>query len=617
MKMPQIPNPLNLLKKDKTAKTAKSQANLEATRHTLAHLLAASVLELFPGSENSIGPAIENGFYQDFEIQGDLSDKDLPKIESLMRKKIAEWTGFEKRDVNLDEVIKLFPNNKYKCELASDFTKEGKELTLHNSINEKGEMLFLDLCRGGHVENPSKDIDPEAFKLSHIAGAYWRGDEKNKMLTRIYGLAFASKAELEAYEKMQEEAKKRDHRKLGKELGLFVFSDVVGKGLPLWTQKGATVRRILERFIIDEEIRRGYTHVITPDIASLELFKKSGHYPYYKESMYAPITIDDEQFMLRPMSCPHHFELYLNTGPHSYKELPLRYAEVVKLYRYEQSGELSGLIRLRTFSLADAHIICADPAQAKDEVRRALDLIEYCASKFGFEMGREYRYRLSLGDRTNKEKYYDSPAEWDVAEEKLREVLKERKCEYFEAPGEGAFYGPKIDVQMKNVNGKEDTAFTVQYDFCMPGRFKLSYVNQKGQEQQPIVVHRSSIGAIERILAFIIESTAGNFPFWLAPVQVKVLPITDTQKKYAEEVQGKLLEAGIRSEIDTRTESLGRKIRDAKMEKLPYLVVIGEKEQKEGKVTLESRAKDGEAKGESISLSVADLLARLAKENKV
>src|SRR3989338_2611200 len=253
MKMPQIPNPLNLLKKDKTAKTAKSQANLEATRHTLAHLLAASVLELFPGSENSIGPAIENGFYQDFEIQGDLSDKDLPKIESLMRKKIAEWTGFE-----------------------------------------KGEMLFLDLCRGGHVENPSKDIDPEAFKLSHIAGAYWRGDEKNKMLTRIYGLAFASKAELEAYEKMQERSEERDHKKIGRELGLFVFSDVVGKGLPLWTQKGATVRRILERFIIDEEIRRGYTHVITPDIANLELYKKSGHYPYYKESMYAPITIDDE-----------------------------------------------------------------------------------------------------------------------------------------------------------------------------------------------------------------------------------------------------------------------------------------------------------------------------------
>src|SRR3989344_4167368 len=383
--------------------------------------------------------------------------------------------------------------------------------------------------------------------------------------------------------------KDRDHKKIGRELDLFTFSDTVGKGLPLWTAKGATIRRVLERFITDEEIRRGYTHVITPDIASLNLFKKSGHYPYYKDSMYAPITIDDEEFMLRPMTCPHHFELYINTGPHSYRELPMRIAEIAKLYRYEQSGELSGLIRLRTFSLADAHIICADPSQAKDEVRRALDLIEFCTEKFGFSMGKEYRYRLSLGNRENKEKYYDNQGGWEIAEEKLREVLKERKCEYFEAPDEAAFYGPKIDVQMRNVNDKEDTAFTVQYDFCMPGRFNLKYVNQKGEEQQPIVVHRSSIGAVERILAFIIEHTAGAFPFWLAPVQVKVLPITDTQKKYAKEVQDKLVETGIRSEIDIRAESLGKKIRDAKIEKIPYLIIIGEKEQKENKVTLESR----------------------------
>ncbi|HEY4504909.1 MAG TPA: threonine--tRNA ligase [Candidatus Paceibacterota bacterium] len=605
-----IPNPIKLLRRNKP------QIDIEAVRHTMAHILATSVLELFPGSENSIGPAIDNGFYQDFEIVGNLSDKDLGRIEGRMREKIKEWVGFEKREIVVDEVIKLFPHNKYKRELASDFAKEGKDLTLHNSLNAKGEVVFLDLCKGGHVENPSKDINPDAFRLTHVAGAYWRGDEKNKMLTRIYGLAFNTREELDTHIKILEEAKKRDHRKLGSELGLFVFSDTVGKGLPLWTEKGATVRRILERFIVDEEIRRGYTHVITPDIASLELYKKSGHYPYFKDSMYSPITIDDEQYMLRPMTCPHHFELYLNSGTHSYRELPMRIAEVAKLYRYEQSGELTGLIRLRSFSLADAHIICADPNQAKDEVKKALDLIEFCADKFGFTMGKEYRYRLSLGDRGNKEKYYDSPENWTTAEDKLREVLKERKCEYYEAENEAAFYGPKIDVQMRNVMGKEDTAFTVQYDFCMPGRFNLTYVNQKGENQEAVVIHRSSIGCVERVMAFLIEHTAGNFPFWLAPVQVKVLPITDTQHKYSKEVFDKLITAGIRAEIDLRTESLGKKIHDAKIEKIPYLLVIGEKEMKNGTVTLESRELEaGGKKGET--MSVANLLTKLSKENLV
>lgn len=600
-----IPNPLKILSKEHKPKSAEE---LAPARHSLAHLLAAAVMEIYPDAKPTIGPAIDNGFYYDFEFSKPISDKDLAKIEEKMRELLPSWGGFTCKEATLDEAKELLKNNPYKLELVREVAEKGEKITFYTCGN------FTDLCRGGHIGNPSKDVPADSFRLSHIAGAYWRGDEKNKMLTRIYGLAFENKAALDAYIAMQEEAKMRDHRKLGKELGLFVFSDTVGKGLPLWTQKGATLRRVLERFIVDEEIRRGYTHVITPDLANLELYKKSGHYPYYKESMYAPITIDDEQFMLRPMTCPHHFELYLNTGAHSYRELPMRIAEVAKLYRYEQSGELSGLIRLRAFSLADAHIICADPAQAKDEVKRALDLIEYCAEKFGFTMGEQYRYRLSLGDRNNKEKYYDAPAAWDIAEAKLREVLKERKCEYFEAENEAAFYGPKIDVQMKNVNGKEDTAFTVQYDFCMPGRFKLKYVNQKGEEQEPLVVHRSSIGAIERILAFIIEHTAGNFPLWLAPVQIKILPITDTQHKYAEGVYEKLVEAGLRVEIDSRPESLGKKIREAKMEKIPYLAVIGEKEQKENSVTLESRDAGEKVKGETYS--IAKLLEKLAKENK-
>ena len=610
MKIPRIPNPMKLLRKMRKEngqdKIKPDPVKLEQIRHSLAHLFAAAVMELWPDTKRTIGPAIDNGFYFDFQFSNPINETDLSRIEKKMREILPTWTSFEKYELSAEEAKREYPDNPYKHELVDEFTKNGQKVNFYKS----GE--YWDLCKGGHVENPAKEIDPESFKLSHIAGAYWRGDEKNKMLTRIYGLAFESKDALNKYVAMQEEAKKRDHRKLGKELGLFVFSDVVGKGLPLWTAKGATIRRTLERFIIDEEIRRGYTHVITPDIASLNLFKKSGHYPYYKDSMYAPITIDDEEFMLRPMTCPHHFELYINTGPHSYRELPMRIAEIAKLYRYEQSGELSGLIRLRTFSLADAHIICADPSQAKDEVRRALDLIEFCTEKFGFSMGKEYRYRLSLGNRENKEKYYDNQGGWEIAEEKLREVLKERKCEYFEAPDEAAFYGPKIDVQMRNVNDKEDTAFTVQYDFCMPGRFNLKYVNQKGEEQQPIVVHRSSIGAVERILAFIIEHTAGAFPFWLAPVQVKVLPITDTQKKYAKEVQDKLVETGIRSEIDIRAESLGKKIRDAKIEKIPYLIIIGEKEQKENKVTLESRDN-----GNQGITSINDLLAKFQKENKV
>ncbi len=554
---------------------------LHDIRHSLAHFLAMAVLKHDPDAKLAIGPVIDNGFYYDFQLTRPISDSDLPALEAEMRKLISAKLDFVGKEISKDEALQMFAHQPFKKELVEDLVKEGHKLTAYTTGH------FTDLCRGGHVKNAS-EIPADAFKLDKIAGAYWRGDEKNPQLTRIYGLAFSSKHELDEYIKMQEEAEKRDHRKLGKELGLFIFSDVVGKGLPIWTDKGATVRRVLERFIVDEEIRRGYLHVITPDIANLELYKKSGHYPYYKDSMYAPIKIDDEEYMLRPMSCPHHFELYLSK-PRSYKELPMRIAEIVKLYRYEQSGELTGLIRVRSFSLADAHIVCTGPEQAASEVNGALDLIEYVASTFGLEMGKDYSYRLSLGDRTDGGKYYKDDQAWDVAEGYLREVLKKRGATFVEAPGEAAFYGPKIDVQMKNVRGKEDTAFTVQYDFVMPKRLNLTYKDADGQEKQAVVVHRSSIGAIERIMAFLIERFAGAFPLWLAPVQVTILPVSEKFKDYAMQVAGRLKAEDVRVEIDSDSETLGKRIRNAKLMKVPYILVIGQQEADAGTVTAESR----------------------------
>ncbi len=384
------------------------------------------------------------------------------------------------------------------------------------------------------------------------------------------------------------EPQDRDHKRIGKELELFTFSDTVGKGLPLWLPKGATVRRELERFIVDEEIRRGYLHVRTPDIAKLDLYKKSGHYPYYSDSMYAPIKIDDEEFMLRPMTCPHHFELYLSK-PRSYRDLPMRIAELAQLYRYEQSGELMGLQRVRTFCLSDAHIICKNEEEAVEEMGKALELIEYANTLFGLEYGKDYRYRLSLGDRANTEKYYKDDAGWEKAEDLLRQLMQARGVEFEEGKDEAAFYGPKIDVQMKNVNGKEDTAFTVQYDLSSPQRFELDYTGEDGQPHRAFVVHRSSIGAIERTMAFLIEKYGGAFPLWLAPVQVKILPIGEAHFLYATGVMDELKAANIRVELDISDETLGKKIRQAKTEKVPYIIVIGDKELADKQATLESR----------------------------
>jgi threonyl-tRNA synthetase len=576
-----------------------NQIDLTNSRHSTAHLLAAAVKQMWPNAKNAIGPAIENGFYQDFDM-GDvkISEEDLPKIEAKMRDLLKDWKPFKVREVSVEQAKKDFADNPYKLELIEEFAKQGKNITENDPGN------FLDLCKGGHAENPQKEM--QHFKLLSIAGAYWRGNEKNKMLTRIYGTAFPSKKELDEYLEMQEEAKKRDHKKLGKELDLFVFSETVGKGLPLWTPKGSTVRRILERFIVDEELKRGYLHVYTPDLASLALYEKSGHYPYYKESMYAPITIDDEKFMLRPMSCPHHFELYLSK-PHSYKELPIRYAELAKMYRYEHSGELAGLQRVRAFTLADAHII-ARQDQAAQEINSVLDLIEFIAKTFHLEQGVDFHYRLSLGERKEEKKYYKDDKAWDYAEEILRKVLKDRKSHFVEAPSEAAFYGPKIDVQMKNVNGKEDTAFTVQYDFVMPKRFNLTYINESGDEEQPIVIHRSSIGAIERVMAFLIEKYAGAFPLWLAPVQVALLPIADRHIAYAEELAKQLQTGGIRAEADTRSERLQAKIREATLQKVPFMGIIGDKEIENTLVSV--RKRNGEDLGQLKASAFQELILK-------
>ncbi len=579
------------------------KADLESARHSLAHLLAAAVKELYPNALPTLGPAIDNGFYYDFD---NLSDPDLPALEKKMRELLPSWTEFTSQEVSPNEAKEANEANPYKLELIDEIEKKGENITLYTSGG------FTDLCRGGHVENPAKEISKDSFKLSHVAGAYWRGDEKNKMLTRIYGLAFNTKEELDAYILQQEEAKRRDHKKLGRELGLFTFSETVGKGLPLWTPKGATIRRELERFIVDEEVKRGYLHVRTPDIARLELYKKSGHYPYYKESMYAPIKIDEDEFMLRPMTCPHHFELYLSE-PHSYKDLPMRIAELAQLYRYEQSGELSGLQRVRTFCLADAHIICANEEQAMQEINGALDLIEYITGILGLTHGTEYWYRLSLGDRTNPDKYYKNDAAWEKGETLLRELLEKRGATFIEAPNEAAFYGPKIDIQMRNVNGKEDTAFTVQYDFCMPERFKLVYTDADGKEKQAFVVHRSSIGAIERIFAFMIEHYAGAFPVWLSPVQVSALPISEKHLAYATEVVEALKKSGVRAELDESNETLGKKIRSWKISKTPYALVLGDEEV--GSNTLSVEKRDGTKEKVSLQEFVQKITSEISSRS--
>ncbi|PIQ69867.1 threonine--tRNA ligase [Candidatus Shapirobacteria bacterium CG03_land_8_20_14_0_80_40_19] len=556
-----------------------SSNKLEIMRHSTSHLLASAVIELWPDTKLAIGPAVKDGFYYDLEFASPVSDADLPKIEVKMAEIKARNLDFVKKEISSDEANKIFVDQPFKLELIEDLKKEGVKKVLTYSTGK-----FIDLCIGPHVENTS---DIGEFKLLSVAGAYWRGSEKNKMLTRIYGTCFPTQKELDEYLKFQEEAKKRDHRVIGKNLNLFVFSDLVGKGLPLFTEKGSVIRRELERFIVDEEIKRGYHHVYTPDLANVALYKKSGHYPYYKDTMYPVMKIDEEELILRPMTCPHHFQLYASR-PRSYKELPIRYAELAKQFRYEKSGELTGLMRVRLFCLADAHII-AQKDQAVTEINNVLDLIEDVASELGLQKSTNYRYRLSLGDKENEKKFYKDNESWDFAENVLRQVLVNRSAPFYEEKGEAAFYGPKIDIQMKNFAGIENTAFTVQYDFVMPKRFNLTYIDEKGKEKEPIVIHRSSIGAIERVMAFLIEHYAGAFPVWLAPVQVKVIPVSEKSLEYAKSVAEKLQNEEIRTELDDRNEKMQAKIRDAEMEKIPYMLIIGPKEAEDQSVSVRVR----------------------------
>lgn len=550
--------------------------DIQTARHSAAHLMAEAVQALFPGTKFGIGPAIEDGFYYDFDLPRPISPEDLPVIEEKMRELVKKGLAFNRESISKEDARQLFKDQPYKLELIGELA-DG-EITIYRSGD------FVDLCAGPHVST-TREIPADAFKLDKTAGAYWRGSEKNPMLQRIYGLAFSSRKELEEYLALQEEIKKRDHRRIGKDLELFVFSDLVGKGLPLFTEKGSVIRRELERFIVDEEIKRGYRHVYTPDLANIALYKTSGHYPYYKDTMYPPMKVDEEELMLRPMTCPHHYQLYASRL-RSYKELPFRIAELAKQFRYEKSGELTGLLRVRSFCLADSHILC-QPEQATDEIIHVLDLIEYVAGILGLDEGR--RYRLSLGDRKDTQKYYKDDAAWDYAEDVLRHVLMHRKADFFEAPNEAAFYGPKIDIQMKNFAGKEDTVFTVQYDFVGPKRFNLRYQDRDGQEKEPIVIHRSSIGAIERTMAFLIEHYAGAFPVWLSPVQVVIIPISDRHIEYARKVAAELKAAGIRVEVDEASERMNLKIRNAQMQKVPYMLVVGDKEMTAGEVNIRLR----------------------------
>jgi len=571
---------------EKLEKKSKGEQELWALRHTAEHVLHTAMQNLYPSLKKAMGPATDDGFYHDFDLDEKITEEDFPKIEKEMKRLIDANIPMVQKIILPDEAKKIFKDNPYKLEWIVDIEKRGEQV----STFAMGDT-DLDLCSGPHVPSTGSI---KAFKLLSVAGAYWHGDEKNKMLQRIYGTAFGSQKELDEWVVQQEEAKKRDHRVIGKNMDLFVFSDLVGKGLPLFTAKGATIRRELERFIVDEELKRGYQHVITPPLAKTELYKTSGHYPYYKDTMYPVMKVDEEELILRPMTCPHHFMLY-KSKPRSYKELPVRFAELSPQFRYEKSGELTGLMRVRMFCLADAHIV-AQKKDAKSEIMAVLDLIDYVNKTLGMEKGKEYRYRLSLGKRSDTKKYYKDDKAWDEAEKVLRDVLNETNKEYFyEAENEAAFYGPKIDIQVKNVSGKEETAFTVQYDFVMPKRFEMRFINEQGDEEEPIVIHRSSLGAFERTMAFLIEKYAGNFPTWLNPVQVRVLPVAERHTAYAQSIVDALQKESIRVELDDRNETLGAKIRKGQQDKVSYMLIVGDKEV-ESK-TVSERGRSGKADG--------------------
>ena len=573
-----------------------SPDGLDVLRHSTAHLMAQAVQSLFPGTQVTIGPTIEDGFYYDFKRDRAFTAEELEKIEARMAEIAQSNLKVSREEMPKSQAIELFRNmgEDYKVAILEEIPDETV------SLYRQGD--WVDLCRGPHV--PSTGAI-KAFKLTGIAGAYWRGNEKNEMLQRIYGTSWPTKQALKEHLRLLEEAKKRDHRKLGQELGLFMISDAIGPGLPVWLPKGAMVRSILERYIVDLERNLGYQHVNTPQLARVDLYKRSGHWDHFKDNMYPLMEFENkEELVLRPMNCPHHIVIYQH-GLHSYRDLPIRLAELGTMYRYERSGTLSGLSRVRAMTLNDAHIFCL-PEQIQSEAVGVLRLIERVYRDFGFK---DYWYRLSLRNSKDKANFVDNDAMWDKAESYLRQALSEVGVAYKEAVGEAAYYGPKIDVQLNDVLGHSETLSTVQLDFYLPERFELEYVDKDGQYKRPVMIHRGVISTMERMMAFLIEHHAGNFPLWLAPVQIKIVTVTDQQLDYARRIFMELKAGGWRVELDERNEKLGYKIREAQLAKIPYAVVIGDKEVQAQTVAPRRRG------GENLpSMSLNDFVERLKSE---
>jgi threonyl-tRNA synthetase len=562
---------------------------LEVLRHSSAHLMAQALKRLYPKVKLGVGPVIEGGFYYDVDVEESITPEDLPRIEKEMSKIINENIEIVRKEVSREEAVELFTemDDEYKLELI-EAIPEDQTVTVYQQAE------FIDLCRGVHVPSTGK---LKEFKLLSIAGAYWRGNSDNKMLQRIYGTAFFKKEDLTEHLRLLEEAKERDHRKIGKELNLFTNNQLVGQGLPVWLPKGATIRRTIERYIVDKEVRLGYDHVYTPVMGSVDLYKTSGHWAHYQEDMFPVMEMDNEQLVLRPMNCPHHMMVYKN-APHSYRELPIRIAELGTMHRYEMSGALSGLQRVRGMTLNDAHIFVR-PDQIKEEFKRVVRLVLDVYKDFNIN---DYSFRLSYRDPQDTEKYFDDDEMWNKAQAMLKEAMDEiGGLDYFEAEGEAAFYGPKLDVQVKTALGKEETLSTVQLDFLLPERFDLSYIGEDGKHHRPVVIHRGVVSTMERFVAYLIEEYKGAFPAWLAPVQVQVIPVSpNVHGEYAQQVKEELQSKGIRVELDSRDEKIGYKIREAQMQKIPYMLVVGDKEV-EGKAV--NMRKYGEQNSETVQLS--------------
>lgn len=544
--------------------------------HTTSHIMAQAVKRLFPDVKLAIGPSIDDGFYYDFDVERPFTDEDKSKIEEEMKNIIKEDIKIERFSLPKKEAIELMQNEPYKQELINDI-QEGEEISFY----KQGE--FIDLCAGPHLESTGK---VKTFKILSSSGAYWRGSEKNKMLQRIYAISFPKSSMLQEHLELLEEVKKRDHRKIGKELEIFMTHELVGSGLPMYLPNGATVRRLLERYIVDKEIELGYNHVYTPSLANVELYKTSGHWEHYKDDMFPSMKFDNEEIVLRPMNCPHHMLIYKNKL-HSYRDLPIKIGELAHDFRYEASGSVCGLERVREMCQNDAHIFVT-PDQIKSVFGEVVNLILSVYKDFGFN---NYSFRLSLRDKNNKEKYFDDDEMWETAESQLREILTQLEVDFYEAEGEAAFYGPKLDVQIKTAIGHDITISTCQLDFLLPQRFNLTYIGEDGKEHRPVVIHRAILGTLDRFMSFLIEETKGAFPIWLAPVQVKILPITDKQHEYAYKLRELMLKKNIRVEVDDRNEKTGYKIREAQIQKVPYMLVVGPKEVDENLVSIRSREK--------------------------